>query len=307
MINSIENREFSELVFIDKPNTLLICTSGYEQRSTHIYNKLKDSVSSVLMFQFEDCVQVIDDSDRCSVINVEYNSWDIVVKSVLAKVSEINQVSENRTEIHIDYSSMPRKWYCNLFLLLSKELPSFQHIYFWYSSGDYINANELYPSAGVENISLFSGKASINTKKTRAHIIGCGYDYVRTNAITSIVDPSKLVICYSCPTNNSSIRDRILKENKETISNAMFSFELPLDKFSYLLMKLYETSVELLEDGDVVIIPDGPKPMILASSIIPSLIREKSGITCLHVSRHDRFYKKVDVIANGHIYGFSMK
>ena len=59
-----------------------------------------------------------------------------------------------------------------------------------------------------------------------------------------------------------------------------------------------------LEVGDIVLVPDGPKPLIMAMSLIPEIVGIP-GISCLHVSRNKKFFKPIDVEAIDSVIGFS--
>lgn len=62
---------------------------------------------------------------------------------------------EDSITVHIDYSSMPRSWYCKLPILLEKIIRKTDKIYFWYTEGDYPASHEEYPSSGIDAFSFF--------------------------------------------------------------------------------------------------------------------------------------------------------
>jgi hypothetical protein len=58
--------------------------------------------------------------------------------------------------------------------------------------------------------------------------------------------------------------------------------------------------------GDVILVPDGPKPLVLAASLVPEFLC-KPGIVSFHVRRRKTEHlSTVDVSAAGDIYGFSV-
>ena len=81
------------------------------------------------------------------------------------------------------------------------------------------------------------------------------------------------------------------------------SVALHIEDFEFMVSKLCDTTNELLPAGDVILIPDGPKPLIFALSLVPNLVR-KHGITCLHITRNNEHFEAVDVIATGTVHGF---
>ena len=81
---------------------------------------------------------------------------------------------------------------------------------------------------------------------------------------------------------------------------------LHLNDFEFMVSKMCETANELLPSGDIILIPDGPKPLIFAMSLVPLMI-EKNGITCLHITRNKDHFEAVDVYATGVVCGFIIK
>ena len=73
-----------------------------------------------------------------------------------------------------------------------------------------------------------------------------------------------------------------------------------------MVSKLCDTANELLPVGDVILIPDGPKPLIFALSLVPDLVG-KQGITCLHIARNNDYFESVDVTPTGKVCGFLLQ
>ena len=201
---------------------------------------------------------------------------------------------------------MPRSWYCKLPKLLEGIVRETDKIYFWYAEGQYPTSHEAYPSAGIESFSFFSGKPSLQIETNRIHVVALGYDAIRTQAILSITDPSYLVACYAYSPKREGFQENIKQVNDQILSRAAISLSLNIEDFEFMVSKLCDITNELLPVGDVVLIPDGPKPLIFALSLVPDLVR-KQGVTCLHISRNNDNYEPMDVVATGTIYGFSIK
>ena len=210
--------------------------------------------------------------------------------------------------VHIDYSSMPRSWYCKLPKLLGEILRPTDKVFFWYAEGDYPEEQEVYPSAGIESFSFYSGKPSLNIEKKRVHVVALGYDVIRTQAILSITDPSYMVACYAYNPDRDGFLERIRQVNDPVFSRAAVKVPLYVADFEFMISKLCELANEFSQYGDVVLIPDGPKPLIFAMSLVPDMMRKEKqeGITCLHISRNKDHFKIVDVTPNGVVYGFSV-
>ena len=291
---------------------LLIVAFGYESRSVHLYSKLSKKAKTICCFKFGESATQKQTNDNMSQVDIfdhdiyeaQYHDWDSVREIIVEKIETIRADKERGIIIHIDYSSMPRLWYCNIANYLLSNNRCDDRIYFWYSHGIYPEDFNSKPSAGINEFSLFSGRASIQSSELRTHVVGVGFDSVRTQAILSVLDPSNYVICYAYPHFEPDMKDKILEDNKDVISTSKYSFRLPTDDFVYMLAKLCETTRELAALGEVILVPDGAKPMVLACSLVPLIFNKKTGITCLHVSRHDKYYPPINVKPNGQISGF---
>lgn len=305
-------QEFSEC-FGEKH--LYFFSIGYESRSFFLYDELQKKYpsSKPIIFALNNyknnpnSVERIDalNCETARVFHLEYSD-DAVVQS---KILEIIQNSIEQTDsvvVHIDYSSMPRNWYCGLPLALNKILRTTDKVYFWYSEGEYPKTHEEYPSAGIEAFTFFSGKPSLQIEGNRIHMVALGYDVTRTEAILSITDPNYLVACYAYNPNRKALLENLLIANEPILARAGMSFALHIDDFEFMISKLCDTVNLLLPEGDVILIPDGPKPLIFALSLVPCFVG-KQGVTCLHVSRNNSCSEMMDVTTTGSVFGFCIK
>lgn len=306
------NQKFSEKVL--GTNDILICAFGYERRSLALYNRMRNILISdnVLAFVFKDYMKYnyiapeineIIKKKGAIVEMVDYDSYSDVYEKI-EKIIE-SKIEENiAITIHIDYSSMPRRWYYKLPILLNDILRENDKAYFWYVAGLYPENYEGYPSAGIDSFSVL-GKPSLRIGTKRMHIIGLSYDAVRTSALLSILDPDSYITCNAYNKSNSEINSNVRLVNSRVISMANMEISLQIDDFFFMISKLCEMVNEFLPLGDVILVPDGPKPLIFAMSLIPLLV-DKVGVTCLHVSRNKEFYSAVNVEPSEIVYGFSI-
>lgn len=93
--------------------------------------------------------------------------------------------------------------------------------------------------------------------------------------------------------------------NSDIIRRASASIALPINDFVYILQKMKEIIIEQTIDGQIIIIPDGPKPLVFAMSLSSILAGVDDDTTCLHISRNGLLTKnKVEVSARkNEIYG----
>lgn len=307
------NETYSENIF--NSEDLFICSIGYEQRSYYLYDKLSKQLNSpnMLIIFFDDYKNYENTWKKLLEIkkdkNIQlqfcnYENHDKVMEIIKKFIWQHKKEKEN-IRIHIDYSSMPRSWYCRLPKNLASWLEKEDKAFFWYVEGIYPDSYDEYPSAGIDSFSFFSGKPTIRTDGKRVHILSLGYDTVRTQALVSILDPESIIACNAYNTKNIGISEKVKRLNKDLIAQAIALVSLQLDDMSFMISKLSELSFEYQPLGDVILIPDGPKPLILAMSLIPDMV-DLEGITCLHISRNSDHFAPIDVVAKKSVCGFSL-
>ena len=194
-------------------------------------------------------------------------------------------------------------WYCSLPLLIDEFASDNIHAFFWYVSGDYPDE---YPSAGIDSISVFAGLSLPAVDVNRYHIVGLGYDNIRTETIVSIIEPESLISCYAYNPLAIETKENAYEINKKIIGRSLLSVALPIDNFSGMVDKMCELVYGQVPNSQVIMVPDGPKPLIMAMSLIPEMTK-KDGVTCLHVSRNTEHYSRIDVVPRkNEIYGFQV-
>jgi hypothetical protein len=306
-INSLEIDNIKDI-------SLFICAIGFEERSIYQLEKLfNDSLidkQKILCFYFSDFTNEVSKKNNKKIKEFGVNLIDVskkdhltVIKEILNNISFI-QNNSSEISIHVDFSSMPRNWYCNIFIELSKVLRNSDKLFFWYSHGDYTTDLKHCSTAGTDDFVVFSGKASTIPRK-RSHIMSLGFDRIKSYAIRTIVDPTTLIVCYAYPKNDPKIGETIRDGHKYLFDSAALIFSLPLNDFSFMVKKIREIVTDMYDQGDVILIPDGPKPLILACSIIPNLIN-KIGIVAIHVQSHNNFSPE-NIKPSGEISGFCVK
>ena len=132
---------------------LFIFAIGYDKRSVYLYERIVEAISetNILILKAENNDDSIGKAqfsglDNICQTSVKYNDG----KKALTHICDfIRDKGGNHNTIHIDYSSMPRSWYCRLPFDLWQEFQQ-KNIYFWYSVGVYPGDYIAYPSAGVD-------------------------------------------------------------------------------------------------------------------------------------------------------------
>lgn len=291
----IENRKWEQLTELD----LFVFTIGHEPRSFYLYDIVKDSrnKNNTIVFCFDERGIRLDRITQLKkkgieITNCSYTDNDSVQRKIVNLYKE-HLVSHDHVQLHIDYSSMPRSWYCSIPSYLSTTMDKNSELYLWYTAGLYPRSYKSYPSAAIESISVFSGVTLPSIDIKRYHIMGLGLDNIRTETVNTIVEPDLLICCYAYTSNNIAIKEQVQEVNKRILQSASLTVSLPMDNFEGMVDKLCGLAYDLLsKDAQVIFIPDGPKPLIMAMSIIPDLIKEP-GITCLHISSNTSHYPQI--------------
>lgn len=311
-INNFSTYKYRDL----SDDDILICALGYESRSYYLLEKNistrnqsntliiyfddlnKDCLPSILLYKI-DCLSL--KIQTCS-----YLQGDSFQKFVL---SFLEEVADGKTtkKVYIDYSSMPRSWYCALPRIIEDEMKNcYLELCFLYVAGIYPEKYENYPTAGIDNLKLFSGGALPRIDAQRTHLIALSYDIRRTQSLLSMLEPEFLIVCYAYDT--SEKKAEIENVNQDIIRRSSASIALPINDFVYILQKMNEIIREQTRNGQIIIIPDGPKPLIFAMSISSIISNVDDGITCLHINRNELLAdNKIDVLAReNEIYGVKL-
>lgn len=292
--------------------SLFVCAIGYESRSYHIFDKLSNFLrkDNTLILAIDDYSSYPSSAHKVSEITsrgfqlevVKYEDFakvqELIVSRVKSLLSKLDAIS-----IDIDYSSMPRGWYCKLPELFSCLLREADCARFWYSEGIYPPDPRELQTAGIESYHLFSGKPTLQTQKRRTHIIGLSYDSVRTQGLISILDPEYIVTCNAYNPRRPEIISNVESVNATILDQAALRISFHVNDVEFMVSKMIETVRDFCSDSDVIIVPDGPKPLIFVMSMIPWLIN-KVGITCLHVVRNSNQFNRQDIPPTGDIIGF---
>jgi hypothetical protein len=178
----------------------------------------------------------------------------------------------------VDYSAMTRTWYGTL-LTWARFLENVLRIEidFVYAYGRYLNEFQPLAISEISSLAGFEG-VSGGFRRTAA-IFGLGYDKYATLAVYDRLEPD-LTYCYVAVRGDDDPNAaKVLLENSEIIEGAKRTFPLPLGDVTSAFRILCENVALLDADHQVVMVPMGPKPHVLATLL--ASIRLPS-ITCLH-------------------------
>jgi hypothetical protein len=206
---------------------------------------------------------------------------------------------EGGLELHVDYSSMPRSWYCRLLEIAIKLGLEAKSIFVWYAPGNYHGVD--YPIRSLDTFRLFSGQGRLD-RSGKLVILGLGFERVRAETILEALDPDYVELFAAVPGANIEADEKVLRDNGDLIDQYPLH-RIPLSSFSLSLGLLRQAVEWRRAETDVILVPDGPKPLIFACSLIPGLIAEP-GVTCLHVASAPPTGRTATIVeAVGKVYG----
>ncbi len=294
----------------------IITASGYEVRSTEFSRQLIAGCSTAkrmpwLVIGFTDSSNVLARPQNDAFY--KSHGFEINNFSSLDTVSPLRLVTETvktfirdsdgkPISIHIDYSCMPRLWYTRLPALIESLLRPADSVTFWYAEGNYVDL--ILPTAGVEDFSICSGRPTLSPH-SRTHIMGLGLDVARSLSIYRVTDPENIVAFYAKSSSVQDHQEQILRIHRDIIAVCDLHVGLPISDFHASFSTLCSLAQQYREFGDVIFVPDGPKPLILASSLVPQVIGERGVISFYVNRRRQGEIIPLDVQSAGPIYGFA--
>lgn len=298
----------------DYSNVLVIFACGYEKRSLFMLSKIEEWIPqgkdiSFLGFSFSSYVKEGSRKNNDEILETRgikthtATSGDGAgfVKIVDERIKLITSTGAN-VKIVVDYTSMSRNWYCAL-LNYFLEYDGIFKVIWCYAIGKYESLS--YPCVGYGEFKRFSGSPRTGITN-QAHFFGLGFDSVRTYGIWNFLDPQYSICLIGRSQGNAHLENRVQQLNSEIIHAAADLAYVPLNDFPALLGFLIQYVRSLITDSDVALVADGPKPLVLAMSIVP-LIMNVPGVYCWHVGHvKPNNYVPLDVTASGEILSFQI-
>lgn len=292
-------------------HTLFVFACGYEARSIALAEKILSSASNgnwtLCGFSFNtyrnfgsrpNNEKILQDYGfKC--IEMDGKDAELFILNIKQHLIDLGN-NFTQLRIVIDYSSMPRSWYCRLMLECLKK--DWMLAVDWvYVSGNYPEFD--YPCVGYGEFNRFSGQPGVDRTQL-VHFFGLGLDSIRTHGIWNHLDPQCSWCFIAASKRNRDLVRQVHERNTEIIAGSIEVSEVAVDNFTEILATLSDAVRKASAQGDVALVPDGPKPLILAMSIIPTLL-ELPGVFCWHVGHvKPDGYVPVDVSATGTYYGF---
>jgi hypothetical protein len=281
---------------------LIFLASGFEKRSCFTLSSIPESAVGkciVLGFATDRDTLSRPENDRIfksrkliPFVSTDPLAYEEHIKSSL--IAAASSIGTRSLRILVDYSVMTRSWYGFLLTWLRYSSEAvIADVDFIYAYGLYANDFEPLHINEISAISGFEGGCA-GARRTVA-FFGLGYDRYATLAVNELLEPDQVTCYIARETPNDAPSKRVLEENKELISlSGRPPIFLPLGNIQESFRILHENFTQVPEEDEVIAIPMGPKPHVLATLMVSQHIRR---ITCLH-ARGSRS-QPVQVTASG--------
>lgn len=286
---------------------LLVCASGYEQRSTYLFGQLKGEAlfRSVLVLGFENsCApQWRAQSDSAFMnsgvnVSIVQEDHEQQIFSFLRRAVP----SFRRVRLLIDYSSMPRKW-INAILNYFKFSNEFDQVelHFSYTMGRHVDRDKVpeypesdYQISSVESLTTLEG-ASVRQRQTLA-VVGLGFEWISPFAACELIEPDEVKVFYGEPGSVEGYGTRALDLNKRFLSEFCRDEDplpLPVMSVEHVYRTLGELIAPAISHRNVTLIPLGPKPHVLGCILIANRLPQ---ITCMYVRGSRERVQQVEAV-----------
>lgn len=270
----MKNRPHISVKNIAKVEELLeasVCTLvsfvGYEKRSTALLRKFFNHKNAKFFCWCFD----LSDARHSSTFNRKIvGDLDLQIKEyknceprvLIADIIRFSGANSNsNSRIIVDYSSLPRSVYLGL---LWEVLESNMHsrFVFSYIPGFY-SKPKVFPCVGVGDWKVLFDRGRIESE-FRSTLVGLSYDWTRTYGILDRLNPQE-IYCVSVTENKGdAVYDIVNRRNKEIIGMSQNFVWHRIASMSDMYYGVRDLIAHLLHEGDVEVIADGPKPLVMA-------------------------------------------
>lgn len=262
---------------------LFICSSGYESRARHIFDKMKGAaIKQKALFAFNDKTDHPSrkDNDRyfrghdflC--IDCDGDSEKEVARFLSGFLTK--NTDKKEVTIFIDYSTMTRIWYASILSFFSTTDSALHtvHLYFGYSMAKY--TQQAYAPTYNIHIGPIKGFTHISVpQRPTALIIGLGFDNNRAIGLDEYFD-GETFLFHSNDSTKNEYSAEVVKNNHELMAGIKKEniYPFSIANLDYTFDLLLSLCKDLSKDYRVVIAPCGPKPFSLLSLLTFVLLEE---------------------------------
>ncbi|MFH1881905.1 MAG: hypothetical protein ABIL62_04230 [Planctomycetota bacterium] len=286
----------------EKRYDIALFASGYESRSIYLPGFIDPGlIANPLVFGFLEEPYA---GKRLENDNFYWESWNCEPiplsagdeKPIYEKLQEHARVFNRPLHILVDYSSMSRIWYAAI-LNWSRFAVSGAEVIidFIYSMGRYREYKN--PMIIQEMVSIPGCEGRAYRLRESVAVFGLGF---HGEAALYVLDQLEADTVYAFLASPGSSEEYVKKTrdiNKDLINNykSKAVLEMPLASIESCYRYIAETIAPHRPDGEITLVPMGPKPHVLASILVAMRFKE---VACLRVSGAP---DPIDVLPTGEI------
>lgn len=279
---------------------ICILASGYESRSIafvqYCYeNELINKVDHFCVYRLEDnnnnseYIKSVVNEDKLSSF-----SSDIDLYQFLSKF-----LDKDELVILMDYTSMSRMYYSALLNWINNVIgPVKIKVDFVYALGDYneLKENKHKYIESIDVINGFDGK--LDTTRETVAVFGLGFDRYAPLCVDDQIEPDNIICYYAEPGANNGSAEKARNVNKIILESTKNKATLPygISDVEGLYCGLSQNLMPFAMDHNVLLIPMGPKPHVLASLLICTAY---PNMLCMRVKGKGSREFIGDVVPNG--------
>lgn len=272
----------------EKTYDIALFASGYEARSIHVSGLIDPAlIVNPVIFGFMEEPYSGKRTENNKFYRDRWNREPIPLsagneKPIYELLHEHAQVCDKPLHILADYSSMSRIWYAAIlnwarFVAIGSEVV----IDFIYSMGKYDEFKE--PMIIQEMVSIPGCEGRAYRLRESVAVFGLGFNGLAALYVLDQLEADTVYTFLASPGSSEEYVKRTREINKDLINNYKTKavLEMPLASIESCYRQLAETIAPHRPDGEITLVPMGPKPHVLASILIAMRFQE---VACLRVS-----------------------
>lgn len=265
-----------------------VFASGYESRSSHASEKIDPRhVKTPLVFGFTEETHIGNRPKNDAMFAKRWNTEPIPLsgdeeKPIYEYLHKHTHSIEGSLRILVDYSSMSRLWYVAVlnwarFAASGKQVV----IDFVYTPGLYEDEDRPMVIRNIASIPGCEGRAC-RLQETVA-VFGLGFHGLASLCVLDRLEASVVYAFLASPGSSKEYIKKTRDINIELIKDHRTRpvLELPITSIEKCYRALAEVIAPHRPDGEITLVPMGPKPHVLASILLAMRFQE---VACLRVS-----------------------
>jgi len=286
----------------EKRYDIALFASGYESRSIYLPGLIDPNlILNPLVFGFMEEPYAGKRLDNDNFYRERWNCEPIPLsasddKPIYEHLHEHAQEVNGPLHILLDYSSMSRIWYAAVLnwsrlAVLGKEVI----IDFIYSMGRYREYKK--PMIIQEMVSIPGCEGRAYRLRESVAVFGLGFHGEAALYVLDQLEADTVYAFLASPGSSKEYVNKTYEINKDLINNYKTRpvLEMPLASIESCYRYIAETIAPHRPDGEITLVPMGPKPHVLASILVAMHFRE---VACLRVSGAPN---PIDVLPTGEI------